>query len=71
MRPEGDTWGAYLDWVAWLGYGAAVFAPLLGLVVAIPIVIRGDWRNFAGVLTAVVASFLIHLALIGGSYGVH
>lgn len=63
---DGDDVEEYVDWLAAVGYLAAILAPPLGVGLAVPIVIRGDWRNFAGVLTAAVASFLIRLAFLGG-----
>jgi hypothetical protein len=54
---------------AWAGYIAAVLAPILGIVLAIPLVVRAEYRHAGGVLLTVVASFLIHLAILsGGGY---
>lgn len=60
-----------VSWLAVAGYVAAIFVPVLGIVLAVPLVVRAEYRHTAGVLLTVVASFLIRMALMtsgGGAY---
>ncbi len=54
-------------WLAICGYLAAVLAPILGIILAVPLLIRGEYRHCGGVLLTVVASFLIRMAVMAGA----
>jgi hypothetical protein len=55
--------------LAILGYLAAVFVPVLGIVVTIPLLVRGESRHAGGVLLTVVVSFVIRMAILSnGGY---
>ncbi|MGH2939469.1 MAG: hypothetical protein ACRDPE_15280 [Solirubrobacterales bacterium] len=51
-------------WAA-LGYVAAVIVPVLGVVIAVPVNARGEDRHVKGILLTALASFLVHLVVLG------
>ena len=70
MSAETDTWASlreYVDGWAAVAYVLAVISPLVGVAAAIPVVIRGDWRNCVGVLLLCFVSFAVRMS-VGLSY---
>lgn len=49
-----------------LGYVLAVFIPVLALIPAIILAVRGEWGHVVGIILAVIVSIYLHAVLIGG-----
>ena len=54
-------------WV-WAGYIAAVFIPILGLVLAVPVSVRREYNHVVGIILLSIASFVVRFAVLAGSY---